>query len=1188
MKKLGIMLGLLLLMFLVGCDKSTTAVDLTTERSLGAIELRVYQDKLQWRYETESSWTTLLDLDTLIGEAGINGVDGKNTEFQTAAGYIQWRLVGTSTWNNLIALDTLKGEIGKGVSEVVINEQGEMVVFYDDETENNLGMLFVPHLVQFKDMFGNIVGVDLVLDGMDATPPAPTEITGYDFVSWVGNYTNVKNDLVITGNYQPEVYQLTFMAMGGEEVAGYTVAYGQSLLLGATSRPGYKFVGWFSGPNASDPQIYNGQTITSDLVLYARWQKTSAMDVGSEEALHEALNDITIDEINIICDFSLTDYIEILRPLTINGNGHFLTVLYNYELFYISGDYYGSYAENNYPNGGYLKVYDLTFDVQAIGYEPVYSIFELGSVEDFDLYLYNVNITGRVYEAVRLSDVYGVNLRIVDCNFDTYYSGLSMSSSESIQAYIYNSEFKGINNLYLANLYSASIIVRNSSFVTLDTGHDETCVNFLNIGLNTVQVNFFDSFVDTLSLEPAKVMITYMQDGQIEYMYENTTINMNYPVYEEVFLEESADPNYSFYNSTFVLKEGITDIPDYGFQDQESISEIILPSTLKTIGEMAFDNCYNLTNIIIPDGVSSIGYRAFSGCDYVSSVYIPNTVTYIGEQAFYGISSDATIYIQSGTDMSLWDIDWNYSDIEGVEATGTLNIDGVNYVLMPDLTANIIGYSNIGVKNLVVPQYVYLTETAYEVTRISPYAFYREYTLLSIFLPESIKSIEIEAFYECISLKVVDFGNNPTLESIGYQAFAYCRELRSIIIPATVIELDRYIFYQCYKLETAIFAEKIQITSIPDGMFTYCENLREIVIPATVIVIETEAFSGNYKLSTITFAPGSQIEYIGDFAFSGNSSLISFTLPDTVTTIGMYAFSYNTKLISFNFGENSQLTTLGQNVFSDNSSMVNIVLPETVTSIGAALFYNCISLETFTFPANVTSIPNNMFYNCLELVSVYFSETSAITAVGSLAFMYCDSLADITLPDTVTTIGYNAFFQCNSLVEMYLPSSLIKIDNYGFYDCDLLTNIIYGDPYSLEYIGSYAFSLCPELDELFIADTVTYVGVRAFDNTHNVILNIEATSKPTGWADDWNVNGATIVNWGVNHRTITVVLDNGESDILIYEKIGTALIAPSDPVKVGYDFTGWFTYDGASYTPYSFTTMPEEDLTVYAQYMVTP
>ena len=54
-------------MFLVGCDKSTTAVDLTTEGSLGAIELRVYQDELQWRYETESSWTTLLDLDTLIG-----------------------------------------------------------------------------------------------------------------------------------------------------------------------------------------------------------------------------------------------------------------------------------------------------------------------------------------------------------------------------------------------------------------------------------------------------------------------------------------------------------------------------------------------------------------------------------------------------------------------------------------------------------------------------------------------------------------------------------------------------------------------------------------------------------------------------------------------------------------------------------------------------------------------------------------------------------------------------------------------------------------------------------------------------------------------------------------------------------------------------------------------------------------
>jgi uncharacterized repeat protein (TIGR02543 family) len=912
------------------------------------------------------------------------------------------------------------------------------------------------------------------------------------------------------------------------------------------------------------------------------------MDVGSEEAFREALLDITIDEINIVCDFSLTDYIEILRPLTINGNGHFLTVLHNYELFYISSEYYGSFAYSNYPSGGYLKVYDLTLDIQATGTEPAYSTFRLTGIEDFDLYLYNVDITGRLYDAVSLTEVYGVNLRIVDCNFDTYYSGLSLYNSESIKAYIYNSEFRGINNLYLADLINSSVIVRNSSFITWDTGYDEECVNFLNVGLDTVQVSFFDSFVDTSSEEPAKVSVTYMQNGQIEYIYENTIFNINTPVYEEVFYEEDADPNSSFYDSTIVLKEGITDIPDYGFQSQDGITEIILPSTLKTIGEMAFDNCYNITDLIIPDGVESIGYRAFSGCSYVGSVYIPNTVTYVGEQAFYGLNSDATIYIQNGTDMSLWHSDWNYEDIEVVEVAGTLNIDGVNYVLKSDLTANIIGYSNIGVKNLVIPQYVYLNDTAYEVSQISPYAFYMESTLLSISLPESIKSIETEAFYECMRLKVVDFGTNPTLESIGYQAFAYCYELRSIIIPATVTQLDWYIFYQCYKLETAVFAEGIQITSIPYGMFAYCEGLNEIVIPASIVEIEGEAFTGNYSLSSITFAPGSQIETIGNFAFSSNESLTSFTLPDTVTTIGVYAFSYNTKLVNFNFGENSQLSTLGNSVFSDNFSLVSIVLPESVTSIGAGLFNNCYSLETFTFPVSLTTIPENMFYNCEELVSVNFPEDSTISSVGNLAFMYCDSLVDITLPDTVTIIGYNAFFQCNSLVEMYLPSSLDKIDNYAFYGCDLLNEIIYGDPYSLTYIGAYAFGWCPELDELFIADTVTYIGPRAFDNTRNVVLNIEATTKPAGWAADWNNNGAITVNWGVNHRTITVVLDNGESDILIYEKIGTALLAPADPLKVGYDFTGWFTYDGVTYTPYSFTTMPEEDLTVYAQYVVTP
>lgn len=89
---------------LTGCDKKSN------------INVRVEGEYVQWQVEGEESWTNLLTLDEIIdaigndikGEPGIQGVDGKQVEFNTNSTHIVWRYIGDTTWKNLIAFSDLE------------------------------------------------------------------------------------------------------------------------------------------------------------------------------------------------------------------------------------------------------------------------------------------------------------------------------------------------------------------------------------------------------------------------------------------------------------------------------------------------------------------------------------------------------------------------------------------------------------------------------------------------------------------------------------------------------------------------------------------------------------------------------------------------------------------------------------------------------------------------------------------------------------------------------------------------------------------------------------------------------------------------------------------------------------------------------------------------------------------------
>ena len=100
-----------------------------------------------------------------------------------------------------------------------------------------------------------------------------------------------------------------------------------------------------------------------------------------------------------------------------------------------------------------------------------------------------------------------------------------------------------------------------------------------------------------------------------------------------------------------IPKNAKFDSSGYTFDNCTSLKNVIFSSGIEKIPDYLFrysQNLNSLTSIIIPDSVTTIGYKAFSGCTGLTSITIPDSVTTIGESDFSGCTN-LTIYCYQGS-----------------------------------------------------------------------------------------------------------------------------------------------------------------------------------------------------------------------------------------------------------------------------------------------------------------------------------------------------------------------------------------------------------------------------------------------------------------------------------------------------------------------------------------------------------
>lgn len=183
------------------------------------------------------------------------------------------------------------------------------------------------------------------------------------------------------------------------------------------------------------------------------------------------------------------------------------------------------------------------------------------------------------------------------------------------------------------------------------------------------------------------------------------------------------------------------------------------------------------------------------------------------------------------------------------------------------------------------------------VTEISYRAFTHLELTETVYLPDSVRLIDSEAFVDSSISKVYLPSN---LETIWERAFKYSN-IQEIEIPPKVKKIMDNTFSHSYNLERVIMSNGVQSMGIL--AFSRCWNLQYIRISSNLMNIGAYTFVEDRNLKRVEI-PGNSLEVVGEGAFEGCTSLTKISFPDSLKVIERGAFEGCSSLVEVSIPDN--------------------------------------------------------------------------------------------------------------------------------------------------------------------------------------------------------------------------------------------------------------------------------------------
>ncbi|MFR2020458.1 MAG: leucine-rich repeat domain-containing protein [Christensenellales bacterium] len=268
------------------------------------------------------------------------------------------------------------------------------------------------------------------------------------------------------------------------------------------------------------------------------------------------------------------------------------------------------------------------------------------------------------------------------------------------------------------------------------------------------------------------------------------------------------------------------------FEGCAALRRVILPESLRQIGEMAFSGCSHLRLLTIPGGVQRVGTLAFAKCSQLERVRIepgvvqlgpscfskcaalkrvemPASVTQMGGGAFFGCSKELRLYGAEDAPAA------QYARLNGLTFDFQSWKDDEELVLREeeDGTLTVLGARQTAPHRIEIPTEI----CGRRVAAIAPKAFFASGTLEQLVVGGGVREIGESAFFGCRQLVSVSFERG--LEQLKDSAFAGCESLTQVTLPWGTSAVGRMAFFGCTRLS---FVKMPTTTRVSDFAFDGC------------------------------------------------------------------------------------------------------------------------------------------------------------------------------------------------------------------------------------------------------------------------------------------------------------------------------------------------------------------------------